>query len=109
MQGQASSGPLVSQHPIRFPRSVTPLPKSPSNRVIDVWQRWRSLHDDILRHVRACDRLGITLTVEQLADELDEARGLVERRVEELHSLQLITSHRDGRVELDTSSQRLCG
>lgn len=80
-----------------------------SSRGTDVWQRWRSLHDDILRHVRACDRLGIDLTAERLAEELDEALGLVERRLEELRSLQLISWGGDRRIELDIGSRLMCG
>lgn len=98
--------PAVSGQPLRLAlRTHTPS----ALRANSVWQRWRSLHDDILRHVRACDCLGIELTIEQLAEELDEALGLVERRTEELCSLQLIQVHKDGRIELDACSQRMCG
>ncbi|TWT98006.1 hypothetical protein Pla108_21610 [Botrimarina colliarenosi] len=76
---------------------------------VRVWQRWRSLYDDILAHVRACDRLGVDLTVGQLAEELDEALGLVERRLEELGSLQILYCHGDGRIELDSGYRRMCG
>lgn len=98
--------PTVSGQPLRLPLCS----RAPSTlRSNSVWQRWRSLHDDILRHARACDRLGIELTIAQLAEELDEALGLVERRVEELSSLQLVQVQKDGRIELDTGSQRMCG
>lgn len=75
----------------------------------DIWRRWRSLHHDILAHVRACERLGVELTVERLADELDEARGLVERRTRELASLQLVCLEDDGRVLPDHGARRMCG
>ncbi|MEO0530476.1 MAG: hypothetical protein AAF266_07825 [Planctomycetota bacterium] len=105
MQGPALSGQYV---PEPMPAVVLPIDRSvgPAN---SVWQRWRSLHDDILRHMRACDRLGIDVTIDQLAEELDEALGLVERRAEELQSLRVISVGKDRRVELGPGSRRLCG
>lgn len=105
MQGQAISGQSVF-----FPRPINVLPITRScARTNGVWQRWRSLHDDLLRHIHACDRLGIEITINQLAEELDEALGLVERRIEELQSLQLICVDKERRVELDPGSRLRCG
>lgn len=73
------------------------------------WQLWRSLRSDILRHLHECDRLGVSITVEKLAEELDEALGLVERRAQELQNLQLVCLHADRRIELQTGSRRKCG
>ncbi|MCA9239853.1 MAG: hypothetical protein KDA37_06625 [Planctomycetales bacterium] len=81
----------------------------PRLRSVGVWQRWQSLRGDILRHVHECDRLGECLTVDKLANDLDEALGLVERRVQELQSLRLLCVHADRRIELPTSSRRMCG
>ncbi len=101
----------VSGQSITFPhrRHLNPNVRAHNAHRPGVWQRWRSLHDDILRHVRACDRLGINLTVGQLAEELDEALGLVERRLEELVSLQLLQFRSDGCIESDPGSRLMCG
>lgn len=113
MQGQAVSGqslPFPGRTNRRTDRPTRlRLNHSTGSQARGVWQRWRSLHDDILRHVHACDRLGIVVTIDLLAEELDEALGLVERRTEELQSLQLISCGRDRRIELDSGSRLRCG
>lgn len=63
----------------------------------------------MLRHIHECDRLGAPLTLDKLAEDLDEALGLVERRALELRSLRLIHWDQDRRIELGATPQRLCG
>ncbi|TWT77845.1 hypothetical protein Pla123a_16410 [Posidoniimonas polymericola] len=107
--------PSVSGLPLSFPSSVAvgppqPAPRAPAHaRQGSVWQRWASLRSDILRHIHACDQSGKALTIDQLAADLDEALGLVERRTQELQSLRLIRCHEDRRIELEPGSQLKCG
>lgn len=117
MSGQPESGqslpfsyPLLSRPPLSRPlAAVEGCDIQCGASSARVWQRWRALHDDILNHVRACDRLNVELTAGQLAEELDEALGLVERRLEELSSLQIVYCHSDGRIELDSGYRLMCG
>lgn len=80
-----------------------------SPRPAGAWQRWSSLRGDILRHLHSCDSAGASVTVDQLAEQLDEALGLVERRAEELESLRLVRFHPDRRIELYPASRQMCG
>ena len=89
----------------RGPRARSLPSVSPS----PVWRQWRSLRGDMLRRLHECDRRGVTVTLDQLADDLDEALGLIERRAAELQAPQLVHCHSDRRIEVVTGAARKCG
>ena len=92
-----SLGPAAAEGATCFP---LPPGRSPGAGTRVGGRRWRSLREEVLGHVRSRrDLQGVELTIERLADELDEALGLVERRVEELRWLGLVSVSAEGRIE----------
>ncbi|MEM9657423.1 MAG: hypothetical protein AAF961_03595 [Planctomycetota bacterium] len=67
----------------------------------DDWSAWGDLPHDIVRHVRACDKQGLRLDLESLAEALGQPLKLVAECAESLRRLQLVRIRRSGVVVLD--------